>query len=114
MKDLSAGLSNNNYVGATKVKHLFTAQPFECKIKNIEVNGQKRGCSGFITNLVTGKVCYIDTEPFFDYGKGSGLYNNPSKAVMMRTAKDTKDYHGGMNVWLPLGEIVTAALRLTS
>lgn len=113
MKDISAGLKCCNYIGSRKVKNLFKGLPFEVKIKDIKVNGQIRGCSGFITNTENEKVCYIDTEPFFDGGKGSGLYNNNNMAIMMRTAKHDKDYSGGINNWLPASDIVDVARRLT-
>ena len=48
MRDVSAGLKFNNYIGSRKVRNLFKGMPFEFKIKDINVNGQKRGCSGFI------------------------------------------------------------------
>ena len=111
---LSAGLSYNNYVGAVNVRNLFKGFPFKCELKNIDNNGQKRGCSGFIINLETNKICYITTEPFWDGGKGSGLWGNKKKAVMMRTAASTKDYTGDNNTWLSLEEIVSTAQRLTA
>lgn len=103
----------SNFIGSIKVKNLFKGMNFKCEIKNISINGQKRGCSGFITNLDTGKVCYITTEPFFDGKNGSGLYGNRNMAIMMRTAKDTRDFHGGFNNWLPFSDIIAVAQRLT-
>lgn len=82
-------------------------------LKNILRNGQKRGCSGFITNTETGKVCYLSTELFFNGGSGGGLWNDKSKAVVMRTAKDIKDFKGGINVFIPVGKIVETAIELT-
>lgn len=114
MKNLSAGLSYYNYVGAVKVRNLFRGLPFKCELKNIDINGQKHGCSGFIINLETNKICYITTEPFWDGRKGSGLWGDTRKAVMMRTAASTKDYTGGSNQWLPLEDIVSTAQRLTA
>lgn len=113
MKDISAGLKYNNYIGSRKIRSLFKGMPYELKVKDIDVNGQKRGCSGFIQNTQTGKVCYITTETFFDRRCGSGLYGSNNKAVMMRTAASTKDFTGGANQWLPISEIVTTAERLT-
>ena len=114
MKDISAGLRYYNYIGAVKVKNLFKGLPFQCDIKNININRQKHGCSGFITNLETGKVCYITTEPFWDERKGSGLWGDRNKAVMMRTAANARDYHGGPNNWLPAVDIVSTARRRTA
>lgn len=114
-KDIyTAQLKYNNYVEPRKVKALFKGMPFICTLRNVDIDGQKRGCTGFIVNSETGKTCYIDTEPFFDGGEGSGLWNDPNKAVMMRTAENVHDYTGGRNQWLPLQDIVSTAVRLTS
>lgn len=113
MKDISAGLSYNNYISSPKIKALFKRLPFDIYVKNININGQKRGCSGFIKNTETGKICYITTEPFFNGKGGSGLYDNPNMAIMMRMAKDLKDYTGGLNCWLPTANIVSMAYELT-
>ena len=114
MRDVSAGLKFNNYIGSRKVRNFFKGMPFEFKIKDININGQKRGCSGFITNAETGKVCYIDTEPFFNGGSGSGLFGSRDKAIMMRTAENIKDYRGGVNHFLPPENIVQIAQELTN
>ncbi len=103
----------NNYIGDKEIKTLFKDMPFICQIKNISINGQRRGCSGFITNLETGKICYITTELFFNGAKGSGLWNDSNKAIMMRTAKNLHDYTGGLNHWIPKEKIVETAKRLT-
>lgn len=113
MKDISAGYKVNNYIGSRKVRNLFKGKPFEVKLKDININGQKRGCSGFITNTETGKVCYIDTELFFNGGSGSGLYGDKKRAIMMRTAENIKDYRGGVNHFLPPENIVKMAEELT-
>ena len=34
----------------------------EVELKNININGAKRGCSGYITDPRTGRVIYVDTE----------------------------------------------------
>lgn len=34
----------------------------EVELKNININGMKRGCSGYITDPRTGRVIYVDTE----------------------------------------------------
>lgn len=64
-------------------------------LRTISVNGQKRGCNGFIANPENGKICYIDTEPHLM----GGLFGNPSKTLMYRQAVDIKDYTGGNNRW---------------
>lgn len=113
MKDISEGLSHYNYIGSRKVKALFKGEPFEIDIKNINFSGQKRGCSGFIINTKTEQICYISTEPFFDGKEGSGLWRDKNKAILMRTAKSTKDYVGGTNHYIPMSGIVSMAHELT-
>ncbi len=113
MKDLSAGLTYYNYIGSIKVRNLFKGLPFEVKLKNIIVNGQKRGCNGHITNTETGKVCYLSTEIFFDGRAGSGLWNDQNKAVLMRTVKSIKDSTGGINHLIPTEKIIETAIELT-
>ena len=59
----------------------------EIKLKNISINGQKRGCSGFIRNKVNGNVIYVDTEDPLWLG------------YLRRYAEDMNDYggRGGFN-----------------
>lgn len=103
-------------ISAQRIKKVFKSLPYLVEVRNININGQKRGCSGFITNKRTNKVCYITTEPFFDGGYGSGLFGSEDKAIMMRTVKSTKDYTGGTNQWIPVSEIaiILTAAALTS
>ena len=69
---------------STKLKNKFPAE-FDVQLKNITINGDKRGCSGFIS--YNGKMVYLTTEPLGMMG------------MMYRTAKHNKDYHGGVNQW---------------
>jgi len=95
----------------TEVKKLFKqSSHFSFALRNISINGQKRGCSGFILNKLTGKVAYITTEPFWD----GGLWGNLSQSIMMRTAKHIKDYSGGNNQWLSFESIFEFAEQLTA
>lgn len=78
----------------------FPNQELEYGIKNIKVNGDSRGCSGFIKNNKTGILIYINTEP-------SGCYFRPTLSdkrtgynILIRYAKDMKDYRGGMNYFV--------------
>ena len=103
-------MMNNNYLSALKVKNMFKGLAYEFKLRNIDVNGQKRGCSGFIVNTVTNKIVYIDTEPCFN---AAGLYGNKNNAVMLRSAESLKDYHGGMNQWSSIEGIVALAEVIT-
>lgn len=54
-------------------------------LKNIRVNDDKRGCSGFIS--LAGVHVYVNTEPCGSLG------------YMYRTAAHLKDYTGGPNRW---------------
>lgn len=76
-------------------------------LTNITVNGDKRGCSGFVENRRNRKVVYIDTEkPVLDMGEKRFLY---------REAKNTRDYVGGRNQWAKsMEELVNEVLKLLS
>lgn len=69
---------------ATKLKNRFTPA-HAVALKNIAVNGDKRGCSGFVS--LHGVHVYVNTEPCGSLG------------YMYRTAAHTKDYTGGVNRW---------------
>lgn len=58
-------------------------------IKNIVINGAKRGCSGFVTNTQNGSCVYTNTERTCIAHLG----------IMYRYANDNKDYHGYRNRW---------------
>ena len=58
----------------------------EFRLNNTLVNGQKRGCSGFIYNPDTDVYVYVNTEP--------SCYKD---MTFCRYAKDFKDYTGGFN-----------------
>lgn len=69
---------------STKLKNRFPHAD-NVQLKNISINGNKRGCSGFIQ--ANGKTVYVTTEPCFNLG------------YMYHTAKHLKDYTGGINRW---------------
>ena len=69
---------------STKLKNQFPSA-YTVALKNIAVNGDKRGCSGFIAR--GGAIVYVNTEPCGSLG------------YMYRTAKHMKDYTGGVNQW---------------
>ena len=69
---------------ATKLKNRFTAA-HAVALKNIRVNAETRGCSGFIS--LDGVHVYVNTEPCGTLG------------LMYRTAAHLKDYTGGPNRW---------------
>lgn len=75
---------------ATKLKNAVKIEMPETNVEfvlhNINVNGRKLGCSGFIANKDNGMVMYVSTETtLFGY--------------MYRRAKSTSDYVGGYNRW---------------
>lgn len=75
---------------ATKLKNAVKRETPEANLDfvlhNINVNGRKLGCSGFIANKDNGMVMYVSTETtLFGY--------------MYRRAKSTSDYVGGYNRW---------------
>ena len=83
---------------ATKLKNQFTGATV-CALKNIAVNGDKRGCSGFISR--DGVIVYVNTEPCGSLG------------YMYRTAAHMKDYTGGVNRWArDLASLVTGVNQL--
>jgi hypothetical protein len=69
---------------STKLKNRFSSA-HNVALKNIAVNGNKRGCSGFIER--GGAIVYVNTEPCGSLG------------YMYRTAAHMKDYTGGVNRW---------------
>ena len=93
-------------VSMTKVKNELaqSAPGLKHKIENIRVNGQLRGCSGFISDPVANRVVYINTEAS-DQTHTMALY---------RTARNERDYKGGRNRRCPLraSDIVTAVIEL--
>lgn len=69
---------------STKLKNQFSTAHVVA-LKNIAVNGDKRGCSGFVS--LHGVHVYVNTE------KCGGL------GYLYRTAQHVKDYTGGVNRW---------------
>lgn len=77
-----------NPILMTKVKNAIKRKRanVDFQLKNININGNKRGCSGFIINTDTKTTVYINTEPCM------GNY-------MYRYADDVKDFTGYHNRW---------------
>jgi len=83
---------------STKLKNRFLSV-YTVTLKNISVNGDKRGCSGFIS--LAGAIVYVNTEPCGSLG------------YMYRTAEHLKDYTGGPNHWAKdLNTLVAGITRL--
>ena len=71
-------------------------------LKNININGSKRGCSGFIRNNANGSVIYVNTEEVF---------LSSITRYMYRYAYDELDYTGYRNRWAKtLDELASAIL----
>lgn len=69
-------------------------------LKNISINGSKRGCSGFIRNNANGSVMYVTTE------RSCATFLKP---YMYRYADNEKDYTGYHNRWAKtLDELASA------
>lgn len=81
-------------------------QPLEFHVKNIAINGKKVGCSGFVKNLYTGKTVYVNTDM-----DGAMSFGGVQKHLY-RTARDIKDYRGGVNRWAKEDELAQQVLEL--
>ena len=79
---------------------------YEYYLKNININGVKRGCDGFIRNPENGKIVYLTTE----YVCGN-CYKPLANKMMYRTAKDLKDYTGETNQWCMENELVDKVVK---
>lgn len=89
-------------LAATKLRNaLRRIDPdLEVKLKNIRVNSDLRGCSGFVVDPATSKVVYVNTESL------SGTQ------AMLRTATSTRDFTGGRNHFVTHDELPGAVVDL--
>lgn len=89
-------------VSMTKVKNALRHERPDLvpTLRNVRVNEQLRGCSGFISDPATGKVVYINTE--------TGI----SHKALYRTAEHTRDFRGGQNQFCLPSDIVEHAVAL--
>lgn len=90
---------------STKLKNAFKkledSDKYSMSFKNISINGDKRGCSGFITNLENDVCVYIDTEQsvmnlgmLYRYCEQEGEYtggNNHFAHSLEEMVKNTKE-----------------------
>lgn len=79
------------------------------ELNNISVNGDKRGCSGFITNTQDGSCIYIRTE--------KSAYAPLADLSLYRYARDNKDYSSnglsnGQNHWATDNDLASAVIKL--
>ena len=92
---------------STKLKNAFKALPdsenYSMNFKNININGEKRGCWGYITNLENDVCVYIDTERSCMSSLG----------MLYRYAEKEGDCKGGVNHFAQsLEEIVNTTQRM--
>lgn len=57
---------------------------YDVRLHNIEINGVKHGCSGFVFNPNTNLIIWLTTE---------------DNHFIVRYAKNSADYVGGINRW---------------
>lgn len=90
---------------ATKLRNELRAiKPnFQVQLRNVDVNGVKMGCSGFVTDPATGRVVYLNT----DHNHGTNF-----DRAYFRVARDTTDFHGGRNHFSGYTELAEAAADL--
>lgn len=98
-----------NILLATKLKNMITkantsGDMLKFEIKNISRNCVKTGCSGFVTNLRTGIIVYINTE-MMDLAHTSG-------PILYRTAAHNKDYRGGQNHFSKVENIADRVVKM--
>lgn len=92
---------------ATKLKNSIKkikSEGLEFYLKNIQVNGAKKGCSGFVKNIQTNKIVYINTE--------KSCYGTLNDLNLYRTAKSLNDFTGGRNCWARDDKIAQAVVEL--
>lgn len=73
------------------------------ELRNQRINGQLQGCSGFVTDSATGRIVYVST----DANHGTSL-----NKALLRTAKNTRDFVGGMNQFATYDELPHAVVDL--
>jgi hypothetical protein len=87
----------------TKVKNAINkTKPnfFVFNLNNIRINGQLRGCSGFITNPENDAIVYINTEKSVMDGN----------SMLFRYARHEKDYQGLTNRWATTNDFIPSVI----
>lgn len=89
---------------AVKLKNQILAidSTLAVSLRNVSVNGVKFGCTGFITDLNSGKVVYVNTDH----------NHHTNTTALYRTARDSKDYTGGPNNFASYEELAAKAVAL--
>lgn len=91
---------------STKLKNQIKALDTDLvvELKNVRVNGEALGCTGFVTNPDTGAVTYVCTD------NNHGL----NTKALYRTAKHTKDYTGGRNNFAAYGDLADEVVKMAN
>lgn len=80
-----------------QISKLISKENLKFSLQNININGQKRGCSGHITYIPTGRCIYVNTEP---------LITDRTK-LLYRFAKDETDYSSQHNDFAAYNQFTT-------
>lgn len=91
---------------STKLKNAISQKAngmnLQFTLKNVNINGRKMGCNGFIRNLDNGAVVYVTTEDTHCSWLG----------YMYRYADSERDFKGYSNRWADsLEELATGICR---
>lgn len=89
---------------AVKNRMLKVDPNLEFDIHQVNVNGRKMGCSGYVTDPETGNVIYLSTDLIEVIGQHMD--------VMFRTVRDKNDTHGLTNHWASDDTFAAEAVHL--
>lgn len=65
----------------------------EVELKNINVNGMKRGCTGYVTDPRTGRVIYVDTESLLPPIAGGAMWRAVAVKGRSTTPNGSRNYY---------------------
>lgn len=82
---------------STKLKNSLPSN-FDFKLRNVAINGVKKGCSGFIQ--FEGKTIYVNTERL-----------TSRRIYMVRCAAHDKDFIGERNQWADSPERLVTLIK---
>lgn len=93
-----------NTLAMTKLKNaLIKIDPaLTIELKNIRINEQLQGCSGFVTSPATGKIAYVSTD----------VNHGTSRDALYRTAESTSDFRGGVNRFASYDDLPRAVVEI--
>lgn len=63
------------------------------ELKNININGRKVGCTGYITDPRTGRVIYVDTESLSQPPLGGALWRAVAVKDQSHTPGGSRNYY---------------------